>query len=205
MSRNALFAAQPALDKLIIRHLTAALMARLDDGMLNGSGSGAEPRGLRSTTGIGTVVGGTDGAQLAWSHLVDLEAAPAAANTPEAAAGWLFNGATRKWLRKTARGSGLDFILPADLRLLGHPAVVSNNVPSNLTKGSSNGVCSSVLFGSDWSALAAVFYGPVAIDLLVDRVTLADVGKVRIVAAIYVGAGCLSPGCFAKMDDALTA
>ena len=205
MSLNALFAAQPVLDKLIIRHLTAALMARLDDGMLNGSGSGAEPRGLRNTTGIGTVVGGTDGAQLAWSHLVDLEALPATANAPGAAAGWLFNGATRKWLRKTARGSGLDFILPADMRLLGHPAVVCGNVPSNLTKGASNGVCSSVLYGSDWSALAAVFYGPVAIDLVVDRITLADVGKVRIVAAIYVGAGCLSPGCFGKMDDALTA
>ena len=205
MSRQALFQAQPALDKLIIRHLTAALMARLDDGMLNGSGSGAEARGLRNTTGIGTVVGGTDGAQLAWSHLVDLEAAPTAANAPEAAAGWLINGATRKALRKAARGAGLDVILPADMRLLGHPAVVSNNVPSNLTKGSSNGVCSSVLYGSDWSALAAVFYGPAAIDLVVDRITLADAGKVRIVAAIYVGAGCLSPAAFAKMDDALTA
>ena len=88
--------------------------------------------------------------------------------------------------------------------LLGYRAAVTNNMPSNLEKGSSGAICSSVLFSSDWSQLMVAIYGG-GIDLTVDRVTLASSGKIRIVAALHAGVAALVPAAFAKMDDAIIA
>jgi hypothetical protein len=77
-------------------------------------------------------------------------------------------------------------------------------VPNNLTKGTSSGICSSLIFGSDWAQLVVGVYGG-GVDILVDRITAADQGLVKITAAVIVGVGVNVPAAFAKMDDALTA
>ena len=86
--------------------------------------------------------------------------------------------------------------------LLGYRAAVTNNMPSNLEKGSSGAICSSLLFSADWSQLFVALYGG-GIDLTVDRVTMADRGQIRVVAALHAGVGALVPAAFAKMDDAI--
>jgi HK97 family phage major capsid protein len=206
LSRQALIQGGESLDIAISRHLIAAVMETVERDALNGDGTSNAPVGLRSTSGIGSVVGGTDGALLTFAHLCDLEDKPAAANCRENEfSGFIVNSATRRYLRTTARGTGLDYIWDGGARpLLGHRAAVTNLMPSDLEKGASGAVCSSLLYASDWSQFLVGMYGG-GVDVTVDRVTLAATGKVRITAAALVGVGSIHPQHFASMDDAKTA
>lgn len=192
-----------ALEGYLRRALLESAAAALEYGAINGDGSAPNLSGVRNTSGIGTVVGGTNGAQLTFAHLADLEAAPGTANAPEEMSGFLVNSKTRRWLRTQARGTGLPYIWDGGERpLLGYRAAVTNNAPSNLTKGTSTTVCSSVLFSSDWSkSMLAIFGAP---GITVDTVTMAPTGQARITLDLYASFGLLAPGAFAKMDDALT-
>jgi HK97 family phage major capsid protein len=206
LSRQALVQATPELDQAISRHLVGALLELLEYGAINGDGTSDAPVGIRSTAGVGAVVGGTDGAQIDITHLADLENAPEAANVPPTEnAGFLVNAATKRWLRTKAAGTNLPYLWQGGERpLLGHRAGVTNNLPSNLSKGASGAVCSTLLYSADWSQLFLALYGG-GIDLTVDRVTMASAGQIRIVAALHAGVGALVPAAFAKMDDGKTA
>lgn len=206
MSRQALLQATPQLDAAFIRMLSKALWEQIEHAALNGDGLNDNPVGVRHTAGIGSVVGGTDGALLTYEHLCDMEHKPALANVEETdSTGYLVNAKTRRYLRTKARAAGLPFIWEGGERpLLGHRAAVSNLAPSDLDKGSSTGVCSSVLYGANWSELFIGLYGP-GVDVIVDRMSLAPEGKVRIVANAYVGVAVNLPEAFSKMDDSLLA
>lgn len=205
LSRQALIQGDPALDASIGRHLVKAVMEQVEDAALNGDGTNDSPVGLRSTSGITNVVGGTNGAQITYAHLADMEKGPGDGNAEETDfAGYIVNPSSRRWLRTAPRGTNLPFIWDStNWPLLGHRAAVTNMLPSNLTKGSSSGICSALTYSSDWTQLFVGIYGG-GVDLLVDRITLADVGKVRITASVLVGVGVNLPAAFAKMDDALT-
>lgn len=206
LSRQAVIQGGESLDIAISRHLVAAVMEAVERDALNGDGASNAPIGLRSTSGIGSVAGGTNGALLTFAHLCDLEDKPAAANCIESEfSGFILNSATRRYLRTTARGTGLDYIWDGGPRpLLGHRAAVTNLMPSNLEKGESGAVCSSLAFSSDWSQLLVAMYGG-GVDVTVDRITLAADGKVRITAAALAGVGTIHEKQFATMDDAKTA
>lgn len=195
-------------DAAIKRYLVTALLQQLEDAALNSDGTSDSPLGVRATPGISTIVGGADGAQLAWSHLIDLEEAPAALNAPgEASAGFVVNPVTRAWLRGKQRAAGLPFCWDdnGDRNLLGKRVGVTSVLPQNLDKGASVNVCSSVVFSSNWQDLWLTWHGPLAVDLLVDRFTQAPSGRIVITASMLVGVGVAKPASFAKMDDALTA
>lgn len=76
-------------------------------------------------------------------------------------------------------------------------------LPSNLTKGTSTTVCSALAYSSNWSELIVGIYGG-GVDIVVDRVTMADTGQIKINASVLAGVGLNLPAAFAKMDDALT-
>lgn len=193
-----------ALEGYLRRALIESAASALESGAISGDGNAPNLAGIRNTSGIGTVVGGTDGAQLTFAHLADLEGKPGTANAPEENAGFLVNSKTRRWLRTQPRGTGLPYTWEGGERpLLGYRAAVTNNAPSNLTKGTSTSVCSSVLYGSDWSkAMIAIFGAP---GITVDTTTKAATGQARITLDLFASFGLLQPGAFAKMDDALTA
>ena len=84
----------------------------------------------------------------------------------------------------------------------GYRALVSNTLPSNLTKGTSSTVCSAALFSSDWSMWLAGLFGPP--DVTVDPFTLAPTGQVRITLNQFADGGARHPAAFAKIDDLLS-
>jgi len=207
LSRQALLQSTPELDASIGRHLMKAIMAQLEYDALNGDGTSDTPVGLRNTSGVGDVAGGTNGAQISWAHLSSLENKTDAANAEETDfSGFIVNSSTRKWLRNTVRASGLPFIWDdgSDRPLLGHRTACSNVLPSNLTKAASGAVCSAVCYSSDWSQLVIGIHGA-GVDVLVDRFTLAGSGQLIINASILAGVGLNQPAAFSKMDDGLTA
>jgi len=205
-SRQAILQADPALDVTLGRHLIRGIMEQIEALGLNGDGASPNPYGVRNTAGVGSIVGGTNGAQLSFAHLADMEHKPGQANINDGAfSGYLVNSETRRWLRTTQRATGLPFIWEGGERaLLGHRAAVSQLMPSNLTKGTANGVCSALTYSADWSQMIVGIYGA-GVDLVVDRITLANQGLIRITAIVYVGIGFTRPAAFSVMNDALTA
>lgn len=171
---------------------------------INGSGSSPNARGIRNVSGIGSVVGGTNGLALNWSHITGLEAACANANaTMTNRAGYLLNTKAVNTTKNTTKATNLPFIWDGGATPLnGYRAAVSNNVPSNLTKGSSSGVCSSVLFSADWSMFVLGLFG--GLDITVNPYSLDTTGQVRITLNQFFDFACRQPGVFAAMDDALT-
>lgn len=81
-------------------------------------------------------------------------------------------------------------------------AGVSNNTPSNLTKGTSSGVCSAILFGNFNDLLIGEWSG---VDLNVDRTTLGLSGGVRVIVMQDIDVAVRHAQSFAAMQDALTA
>lgn len=205
VSKQALIQSALALEGMIRDDLLTGAAVLLEYQMINGNGTAPNLGGIRNTSGIGTVVGGTAGATIAWSHVVGLESSVANANAePDRLAGYLVNTATRGKAKQVQRGTNLSFIWgDGDAPLNGYRAFVTNNLPSNLTKGSSTTVCSAALFSSDWSMAVIGLFG--APDVTVDPFTLAATGQVRITLNQFADGGVRQPAAFAKMDDILTA
>lgn len=202
-SKQAIIQSSLAIEPLLRDDLLAGSAVLLQDQMINGSGAGANMLGLRNTSGIGSVVGGANGATIIWDHIVDLESACADVNAePGTVSGYIINTKTRGKLKKTQKGTNLPFIWDNGATPLNdHRAGVTNAMPSNLTKGTST-TCSALLFGSDWSmAVLGIFGAP---DVTVDPYTLATSGQVRITINVYADFGVRQSACFAEMEDALT-
>ena len=204
VSKQAILQSALALEQMIRDDLIMSSAVNLENQTINGTGTAPQMTGIRYTANIGTVVGGTAGAAPTWAHVVDLESACANANAePDRLAGYLLNTKTRGKLKQTQLGTNLPFIWQnGGQPLNGYRAAVSNNLPSNLTKGTSTTVCSSAIFGSDWSMATIGLFG--APDITVDPYTKADTGQVKITLNQFADFGVRQPACFAKIDDLIT-
>jgi len=201
VSKQALIQASMPLDALIRDDLVTGAAVLLENQCINGAGTGAEIKGLRNVTGIGTVVGGTNGIAPTWGNVVDLESACANANAePDRYSGYLVNTKVRGKFKQTQFATNLPMIWQnGDTPLNGYRAVVSNNVPNNLTKGTSTTICSASLFGSDWSMAVLGLFG--APDVTVDPYSLASTGQVQITLSQFADMQLRQPACIAKIDD----
>jgi HK97 family phage major capsid protein len=204
VSKQAIIQSSLALEGMIRDDLLTGAAVIAENLAINGVGSSNQPLGLRNTASIGTVAAGANGATVAWSHLVGLESACANANAePDRLAGYLLNTRTRGAAKQVQRGTNLPFIWEnGAFPVNGYRAAVSNNVPSNLTKGTNTTVCSAGLFASDWSMAVLGFFG--APDIVVDPYTKADTGQVKITLNQFFDFGVRQPGAFAKIEDLLT-
>ena len=203
VSKQVLIQSAMSLEDLIRDDLVTGAAVLLENQCINGAGTGAEIKGLRNVTGIGTVVGGTHGLAPAWSHIVDLESACANANAePDRVAGYLINTKLRGKLKQTQFATNLPFIWQnGDMPLNGYRAAVTNNVPSNLTKGTSTTVCSAALFSSDWTMTTIGLFG--APDVTVDPYSKADTGQVKITLNQFADMQHRQPAAVSKIDDLL--
>jgi HK97 family phage major capsid protein/HK97 family phage prohead protease len=204
ISRKLLLQSSVDVEALVRSDLATVLGLEIDRAALNGSGASNQPTGIMGTAGIGSVVGGTNGAAPTWAHIVALETAIASANADVGSMGYLTNAKVRGKLKTTYKdaGSGLSVWENGATPLNGYAATVSNQVPSNLTKGTADGVASAILFGN-WADLMIGMWG--SLDLMVDPYTHSTSGTVRVVALQDVDVAVRHAESFSAMLDALTA
>ena len=173
-SRQMLLQGTPGIEELVRRDLTDGLNLALDLGILNGSGSSGQPTGILATSGLGSVALGTNGGALTREKLVDLETEVLIDNgaVNRDSVSYVTNAKVMGALKKLRAGGSTTgdgpFLVnavgstlgrgPAGSQINGYPIAVTNQVPSNLTKGSSSGVCSAVLMG-DFSQAMVGFWG----------------------------------------------
>jgi HK97 family phage major capsid protein len=201
-ARQALVQSSADLERAFSRQLSAAIFNKMESVILAGDGAGDNPTGIVHRSDVNIIAGGTDGLAMAWSHLAALEKGAHTANIAPGASSFLVNSKVNSALRTTTRGSGLDYLMP-DHEVLGHPVAVTNNLPSNLAKGTGSGL-SAAIFCADWSQLCIGFYGP-GIDLTIDPISKAQEGKVRVIASVVFGFGLLRPTAFSVMKDIIAA
>ena len=171
-SRQTLLQATPGIEELIRTDLTNTVNIGVDLAILNGSGSSGQPTGIMQTSGIGSVAGGTNGAAITLENIIKLEEEVLVDNAGGDNMGYVTNAKVLSALKQlraggSAAGNG-SFLWNTDLSGIGRGATpgvingyrvgVSNQVPSNLTKGSTSGECSAVLFG-DFSQALVGFWG----------------------------------------------
>ncbi len=171
---------------------------------LHGSGASNQPLGVAGMVGIGAVVGGTNGLAPTWAHIVGLETEVAIDNADMGALRYITNAKVRGKLKTTPRVAGTNdnMVWPDNTTPLnGYPALVSNQVASNLTKGASTGVCSAAFFGN-WADLIMAMWG--GLDVLIDPYTNGTTGAVRVINLQDMDFAGRHPESFSLMADVLT-
>jgi HK97 family phage major capsid protein len=208
ISRRLLLQSSKDVMQLVAGDLMAVIGTALDSAAINGPGSGNQPTGLLFISGVGSVAGGTNGAAPTFDNVVDLESAVGNANVPEVRMGFLTNTKVRGKLQKTQMFGGTNGIAvwqrsdDGSDRLNGRKAYASNNVPSNLTKGTSTGVCSAIIYGN-WVDLLIGIWGA-GVTVMVDPYTNAASGAIRLIVMLDCDIAVRHPESFSAMKDALT-
>lgn len=185
-----------------------AFAVAIEAAAINGSGSSGQPLGLLGTSGIGSVAIGTNGGAPTLAKILELiqvvESANAGMNGK-----FLVNPKVVAKLKQTAIDAGSGAMVMSygpyfggiNEQIDGKPVFSTSNVPSNLTKGTTSGTCSAIIYG-DFENLVVGQYG--GIDLVVDTMSQAIGGKTRIVMNQYVGVAVKQPAAFAAILDATT-
>lgn len=187
--------------------LSLAMALGLDLAAIHGSGSGDEPTGVVNTTGIGAVIGGTNGAAMTWEDVVALETAVSSNNADIGALAYLTNANVRGSLKTTEKfaGSGKE-IWGTDLSdrgyglVNGYRAGVSNQVASNGTKGTGTNL-STTVFGN-WADLIIAIWG--GTDILVNPYALDLSGGTRVTIHQDADINVRHPESFAAKTDTVT-
>lgn len=204
ISRKLLLQSSIDVEGFVRRDLATTLALAIQNAAINGSGASNQPKGVLSHAGIGSVVGGTNGAAPTWQHIVDLETAVAVANADVGTLGYLTNAKVRGKLKTTSKVSGQNGFIweGGDTPVNGYRCAITNAVPSNLTKGTASAVASAIIFGNFADLIIGMWGG---LDLLVDPYTGGAAGTVRVIAHQDVDVAVRNEESFAAMKDALTA
>ena len=186
ISRKLLLQSSLDVENMVRRDLAEAVALELDRAAINGSGSAPEPEGIMNAAGVAVVVAGDpDGAAPTWGDMVNLETNVSVANADIGALAYLTNTKVRgklKQVEKNPSGPAGQYIwMDSPERgfgsVNGYRAGASNQVPSNLTKGSGTDL-SAMIFGN-WNDLVIGQWG--FLDVLVDPYTQGKKGNLQII------------------------
>ena len=192
-----------ALDDLIMEDMVKAHAVALDAAIFAGSGSSGQPTGVLSAANTNSIAIDTDGGPLTWALLVQMETEVGIDNgLLDNTLAYVSNAKVQGKLKTIPQISGYPYYLMNDGKVNGYPFYMSNAIPSNLTKGSSSGVCSAAVFGN-WSEVLVGSWG--GLQLIVDPYTAKANGVLEISAAAYHDVLVRTPAAFCKIVDITTA
>lgn len=195
--------AQSSLDiEMLVRQDIAAIHALgIDLAAINGTGTGGQPTGVLNQSGINIVAIGTNGGNPSWSNIVDCETDLLKANLPITNPAWITTPGMKGTLRKTAKlGNtiGLPIWEDGDT-MLGYQAFATNQVPSNLTKGTGTNL-HAIIFG-EWQHLFIGEWG--VLEIVVDPYSSKRQGIIELASFQMVDIAVRYPVAFTAIVDAL--
>lgn len=206
-SRQVLIQSSPDMQALVLDDIANVVALGIDSAAINGTGSNSQPTGVRSTSGIGNRTLGTNGAALTWADLVGLETDVADDNADVGALAYITNAANRGKLKTTLKSTTAGAVYlweggndPGMIN--GYAAYCSNQVPSNLTQGTSTTVCSSIIFGN-WNELLVGVWGN-ALDVIVDPYTSKNQNMIEVTGIAMIDVGVRHAVSFSKSDAVVT-
>ncbi|WP_072802972.1 phage major capsid protein [Rhodococcoides yunnanense] len=172
---------------IIAQAFAASFASELDRAALRGTGTAPEPRGILNTSGVTVTNHGTNGTAVGYDFLLDAAGTVAAYNyTPNA---HIVAPRSVTALSK-AKDDQHNYLTPPAGLL---PILPTNQVPTNLTVGTSN--LASEVYTGQWNALAIGIRQNFEIEFL--REKYADNGQVAFVAHLRADVAVLQPKAFA--------
>lgn len=204
ISDQLLLQSSAVLEAFIGAQMTAQMASVKEIAFFHGAGTN-EPTGIAATSGIGSVVGGTNGAAPDWADMVNLWKEVSTDNADMGALGYFTNTKVIAKLLQTVKVSSTDSRMVMDDRnslVNGFPVHGTNAVKSTLTKGSASSICSAIFFGNA-SDFVVGYWGGINLEMVRDT-TGAKAGQRTLVANTYYDAGVLRAQSFSAMLDALT-
>lgn len=206
-SRLTLLQASIDIEQFIRRDFAAQMALGIDLAAISGTGLSNQPTGILNVSGIGAVVGDTNGAAPDWADIVNLETEVAVDNADVNVCSYLVNAKTRGKLKRTEKfgstnGDPIWEVSGMDGMMNGYRAACSNQVPGNLTKGTGTSL-SAIIFG-DFSQLIVGEWG--VLEILVNPYGETDYSKgdVAIRAFQTLDIAVRYAQSFAAMTDAIT-
>ena len=204
ISRKLMLQSDPSAEAIVRNDLLNAVAAKIEDVAIEGDGSN-EPTGITKTSGIGSVAIGTNGGAPTWASVVNLVKEVEQDNAAISdSMGYLTNSKVKAKLAGTAKVGSSDSVMILNdpwNSLYGYPLGVTNHVPSDLTKGSTSGTCSAMIFG-DFSQVIIGFWS--APDVLIDPYTNSSKGATRVVVFQDLDVGIRHAQSFAACLDYTT-
>jgi HK97 family phage major capsid protein len=209
ISKRLLLQTNNSVDSMIMNDIMKGIANAIEIAVINGTGANGQPTGIIGTSGIENVAIGTHGGAITLAKLLQLIEEVQTANANSANCKFLINPKTVAKLKQTPIDSGSGAMIMAygnyfggiSGQIDGYEALVTSNVPSNLTKGTTSGVCSAVLFG-DFSQVVLGQFG--GVDLIIDPYTLARTGTVALTINQYVDMAVKQPSVLGAILDATT-
>lgn len=188
--------------------LAQMIAVELDRVALNGSGSGQQPLGILQDPNVPTVALGTNGGLPTWANVVNLEKQVAVSNAEFGKLGYITSNGGRAIMKQTPKvGSTFPVFLwendnDGEGMVNGRRAVATEQVPSNLTKGSASGICTAIAYGN-WDSATYAFWS--GLDIMLDPYSGSSSGSLKIVALQDFDVQYRYESSFAKTVDMLMA
>lgn len=202
LSKQLLIQSSYAVEQMLRDDMSTMIARGVDDAAIEG-GAASTPTGIIATSGIGSVAGGATGAAPTWANIVSLEKEVAIDNADLAALAFLTNPKVRAKLKATAVGTDQRMVwAESGNTLMGYNAFVTTQVPSDLDKSTTTGVCSAIIFGN-FNDLIIGQWGN-GLDVVVDPYSAAISAQVKVYTNSWWDVGIRHAQSFAAMLDAVT-
>ena len=141
------------------------------------------------------------GAAITWQDIIDLEKEIAVDNADMGSLAFLTNPKVRGQLKNTHVGTDQRMIWSENGNsLMGYPAFVTTQVPSDLEAGDTTG-CSAVIFGNFSDLILGQWGG---LDITVDPYTAAKNAQVKVYIDSFWDVAVRHAQSFAAIKDAIT-
>lgn len=202
ISRKLRLQSTPDIEMLIRDDLVKSIALKVEEVAIEG-GASHEPTGLLANSNINAVTIGSNGGAPTWATVVNLVKEVEADNVILSSPAYLMNSKVKAKLAQTAKVSSTDskMILDAPFTdIYGYRYAVTNNVPSDLTKGVGSNL-SALIFGEFSNLLLGFWSG---IDLIVDTATFSSSGGLRLVAFQDVDVAVRHAQAFASCEEIVT-
>lgn len=209
LSRQILQQSSIDIEQFVRNDFAQIIALGIDRAVIAGTGLNNEPTGILNTAGIGSVALGTNGAAPTWASIVRLETEVSQDNADVGRLGYLTNPKVRGTLKTTLKSaSSVSEFIWQDTSISdgvgqvnGYTAMSSNQVPSNLTKGTGTGL-SAVIFGN-WADIIVGEWG--VLEILPNPYGAGyNSGAVDMRVMQTVDIGIRHPESFAVITDAVT-
>ena len=140
------------------RDIAMAIAIGADSAVFNGTGSSNQPLGLQTHPDLTTIALGTNGAAPTFAKMVSMKTTRNAANADLGDPAWITSSVGVGKLETTEKVANYPVFLVENGKMNGFPVHETNQIPSNLDKGSSTDILTALYFG-DFSQIMIGLWG----------------------------------------------
>lgn len=204
VSRQLLAQSTPAADQIVFDDLIAQHAVAIDTAVLYGTGASNQPTGVGVASGTNLIAMGANGAQASLAKVLEGMREIEIDNAMTDNVTFVTTPAMKFSMASIVRFASTDSRTLWDLdtsSVVGVPAYSTNNLPTNLVKGTSGAVCHAAIMG-DFSQVMVGEWGAGA-EIIVDPYTLARRNLIQITSIQFSDVQVRVPSAFAVYRDLL--